>query len=298
MSRGLFGWLKSLFHKKTPAAPAATPVPTPEPAPEPTPKPAPEPEPTPVPTPAPTPVPTPSPTPAAAAIPDKYRIEGIDAGDLDAVHDYIQKQLDARGHIYQWRTTSFTCNIDGSNLRRCFPDGWEGSHFNWKDGNTLAVTAKWDAGKAWSHTMFTVGEEDKVKHLAPGVMDWDGHCVFSPDGNFLSSDGYWDSNSNRHWVLLRLEDEEVMPIGEFHVPDDYKETYTRCDLHARWRPDGKQLAFNSVHDGSRQVFTGPLHGTDADGNELTLAPGEVFSEEEDTAAPTFDYLVDGIIVLS
>ena len=48
------------------------------------------------PTPAPTPVPTPSPTPAAAAIPDKYRIEGIDAGDLDAVHDYIQKQLDAR----------------------------------------------------------------------------------------------------------------------------------------------------------------------------------------------------------
>ena len=102
--------------------------------------------------------------------------------------------------------------------------------------------------------MFTVGEEDKVKHLAPGVMDWDGHCVFSPDGNFLSSDGYWDSNSNRHWVLLRLEDEEVMPIGEFHVPDDYKETYTRCDLHARWRPDGKQLAFNSVHDGSRQVY--------------------------------------------
>ena len=55
----------------------------------------PTPEPTPVPTPAPTPVPTPSPTPAAAAIPDKYRIEGIDAGDLDAVHDYIQKQLDA-----------------------------------------------------------------------------------------------------------------------------------------------------------------------------------------------------------
>ena len=37
---------------------------------------------------------------------------------------------------------------------------------------------------------------------------------------------------------------------------------------------------------------------DDDGNELTLAPGEVFSEEEDTAAPTFDYLVDGIIVLS
>ena len=59
-----------------------------------------------------------------------------------------------------------------------------------------------------------------------------------------------------------------------------------------------EAAAGELADGSRQVFTGPLHGTDADGNELTLAPGEVFSEEEDTAAPTFDYLVDGIIVLS
>ena len=59
-----------------------------------------------------------------------------------------------------------------------------------------------------------------------------------------------------------------------------------------------EAAAGELSDGSRQVFTGPLHGTDADGNELTLAPGEVFSEEEDTAAPTFDYLVDGIIVLS
>ena len=166
----------------------------------------------------------------------------------------FQKQLRDRGHIYQWNTTSFTCNIDGSNLRRCFPDGWEGSHFNWKDDKTLAVTAKWNGGKVWSHTLFDVGEEDKVRHLGPGIMDWDGHCVFSPDGNFMSSDGYWNANSERTWVLMRLQDEAILPLGTFHVPDNYKETYSRCDLHARWRPDGKQLAFNSVHNGSRQVY--------------------------------------------
>ena len=34
----------------------------------------------------------------------------------------------------------------------------------------------------------------------------------------------------------------------------YMEQYSRCDLHARWRHDGKQLAFNSVHEGTRQVY--------------------------------------------
>ena len=72
MSRGLFGWLKSLFHKKTPAAPAATPVPTPEPAPEP----VPTQEPTPAPEPVPAPEPTPAPEPAPAAEPAKAEKPG------------------------------------------------------------------------------------------------------------------------------------------------------------------------------------------------------------------------------
>ena len=163
-------------------------------------------------------------------------------------------QIERRGHIYSWDTVSLTINTDGTDLRRCFPDGWKGSHFNWKDDETLAVTACWDGGSCWSHTIFKVGEEEKVRHLAPGILDWDGHCVFSPDGRFISTEGYWNSDGYRSWVLLRLEDEAILPLGRFFVPDGYKEQYSRCDLHARWRSDGKQLAFNSVHEGSRQVY--------------------------------------------
>ena len=48
-----------------------------------------------------------------------------------------------------WHTTAFTCNADGTNIRRCFPDGWGSSHFNWKpalserDARTMIVTCKW-----------------------------------------------------------------------------------------------------------------------------------------------------------
>ena len=48
-----------------------------------------------------------------------------------------------------WFTTAFTCDADGTNIRRCFPDGWGSSHFNWKpalserDARTMIVTCKW-----------------------------------------------------------------------------------------------------------------------------------------------------------
>ncbi len=46
----------------------------------------------------------------------------------------------------------------------------------------------------------------------------------------------------------------VRDIGDFFVPEPYRETYSRCDLHPRWRPDGRAIAFNSVHEGSRQIY--------------------------------------------
>ncbi|MBQ7188968.1 MAG: hypothetical protein IJR99_06075 [Kiritimatiellae bacterium] len=158
-----------------------------------------------------------------------------------------------KGKASSWETTSLTCHADGTNVRRCFPDGWAGSHFNWRDDRTMVVTARYK-GQLWGHVVFTVDEEEKVHRLAPGLMDWDGHCIWSPDGKFISSDGYWNRMGERTWALIRVEDEAVLPLGTFFVPPQYRETYSRCDLHPRYRPDGKQIGFNSVHEGTRQVY--------------------------------------------
>lgn len=53
---------------------------------------------------------------------------------------------------------------------------------------------------------------------------------------------------------MRLADGEIRDIGDFFVPETYRNIYCRCDLHPRWRKDGRQLAFNSVHEGSRQIY--------------------------------------------
>ena len=164
-----------------------------------------------------------------------------------------------------WSTTSFTIDRDGGNLRRCFKDGWSGSHFNWApDGShKMLVTAIWNGhekpvggkGLPWGPVEFTVGEEEKVRLVGGGgVLDHDWHCVYSPDGLFMSGDTYWNGRFERPWVLARLADGMTKPMGMFYVPPEYRGTYWRCDLHARYRADGRQIGFNSVHEGSRQVY--------------------------------------------
>ena len=163
-----------------------------------------------------------------------------------------------------WTTTAFTCRVDGSDIRACFGGrDWGGSHFSWLDGKTMAVTVypKEYPGTCW-HVKFSVGEEERPPHrIAPGLLDWDGHCTWSPDGKWMSTEGYYDKTRLRNWVLMRSEDEATIPIGSFAVPEAYSGDW-RCDLHARWRPDGKQLGFNSVHEGTRQIYVVDIGGQD------------------------------------
>ena len=154
--------------------------------------------------------------------------------------------------VRKWQTTAFACNIDGSNVRRCFPDGWGGSHFNWIDGKRMVVTAKYD-NKVYSHVMFTPGENDH-RRVGRGVLDFDGHAVVSDDGKWMMTDTYPDRLSQRKLMVVRLEDDAILPLGGYDVVEPYKGQYWRCDLHPRWRPDGKAVGFNSVHEGSRQVY--------------------------------------------
>lgn len=74
------------------------------------------------------------------------------------------------------------------------------------------------------------------------------------------------------------------------------------DLNTAIIADGTAEAIEAaaagIADGSVQVFAGPLHGVDADGNELNLAEGEFYTENETSSAPSFAYIIDGITVLS
>jgi len=152
----------------------------------------------------------------------------------------------------QRNTTSLTVQCDGSDLRRCFPDGWGGSHFDWLDGDRLMITAAYDA-KDYGHLLFTVGQ-DNYQRLGNGLLDYDGHGTFSPDGKWMVTDTYPSGKLHEQKLyLMDMKTQAVLPLGRFVEPPEFKAGW-RCDLHPRWSPRGDMIGFNSTYTGSRQVY--------------------------------------------
>jgi hypothetical protein len=158
----------------------------------------------------------------------------------------------ARSQPNPRNTTAFVVSRDGKRLLRCFPDGWEGSHFDWLNGSELMITARYDA-KLWNHILFTVGQND-YRRLGNGILDYDGHGTFSPDGRWMVTDTY--PNNALHEQKLYLMDmatQAVLSLGRFVEPPEFMGGW-RCDLHPRWSPGGDRIGFNSTFTGSRQVY--------------------------------------------
>lgn len=150
-----------------------------------------------------------------------------------------------------WGTTALTANIDGTNIQRCFPEGWGGSHFDWLSDKQLMVTAKYEA-RQMAHILFTIGDTT-YKRLGKGLLDYDGHGTFSPDGKWMVTDTYPSENREQKIYLMNMKSEAVFSLGRFYQPIEYSGDW-RCDIHCRWSPKGDMIGFNSTHGGSRQVY--------------------------------------------
>lgn len=152
-------------------------------------------------------------------------------------------------------TTSFTVNRDGTNLQRCFPDGWGGSHFDWLSESELMITADYKT-ESKAHILFTVGQQN-YKRLGNGILDYDGHGTFSPDKKWMVTDTYPSDGLNEQKLyLMDMRTEAVLPLGRYIHPSAFKDNGkdAQCDLHPRWSPNSDMIGFNSVTTGSRQVY--------------------------------------------
>lgn len=149
-------------------------------------------------------------------------------------------------------TTAFTVNRDGTNLKKCFPEGWGGSHFDWLNDNELMVSAKYNK-KMYGHIIFDVDKKNYYR-LGKGLLDYDGHGTFSPDGKWMVTDTYPKNEMNEQKIfLMDMNSEAVISLGRFQNNINYKKDW-RCDIHCRWSPSSKIIGFNSTHNGTRQVY--------------------------------------------
>lgn len=148
----------------------------------------------------------------------------------------------------RWHSSMWTLNLDGSELA-CQIDygGWI-SHFAWIDDRRILVSTD-SPGKPDFYT-FTDGQGD-FRLIGGGHLE--GHAAISPDGRWIVYDTSPDRHEMRSVNLYDLQAENDIPLGKFHHPKPFRGDI-RCDPHPRWRPDGKAFTFDSIHEGTRQIY--------------------------------------------
>ena len=192
------------------------------------------------------------------------------------------------GGIY---TRLITANPDGSELF-CLAEG-KLSHFDWRNSSQILIwgrhrplisnlrrrgifnrpifkgllsLARKSKGVFRRHRvlgdsylLFT-DKSGECKKVGVGVLTEDGHCSFSPDSRWILTDTYADEEGYRTLILYHWESGKRMDIGRFYslpndsYPKDWVLSEMRCDLHPRWNRDGTQVCFDSVHEGTRQLY--------------------------------------------
>ncbi len=123
--------------------------------------------------------------------------------------------------------------------------------------------------------------------VARGVLTEDGHPMVCPAArDWLVNDTYPDAQGERTLMLYNHVQNRRIDLGRFRMLDarpgpvaeafegvdprirrqfsDTQYLFTRsgyhCDLHPRWKGDGTAVAFDSIHEGTRQIYVADVRG--------------------------------------
>ena len=151
----------------------------------------------------------------------------------------------------KWHTAMWSVNSDGSDLECQIPYGPRTSHFAWQDASLVMVST------SFLGEMQFLRFTDRVRDfeaIGAGVLPPDGHNAFSPDRRWVVCDRSPKGPGRlAELMLYNVESNAKVTLGRFYAHPQFTGDI-RCDLHPRWRPDGKAVTFDSVHEGPRQVY--------------------------------------------
>jgi len=149
-----------------------------------------------------------------------------------------------------WYTRMFTAAPDGTDLF-AVADHTMVSHFIWRDPRHILAWSK--EPETGSNFHLYTDQIDKFEVIGEGVLSRDGHCTYSPDGEWILTDQYPDKNRMQPLMLYRPSDGKLVHLGKFYLERTASAEF-RCDLHPRWNRAGTHITIDSMHSGMRQVY--------------------------------------------
>lgn len=146
-------------------------------------------------------------------------------------------------------TRLVTVNVDKTDMYNLSDDLFV-SHCYWKNDNEiLSFLRKKESGNHY----YLMRDKTQNYELFWPRLKTDGHCSYSPNGEFIITDTYPDRKRYAFVYLCSEKQEQPVRIGKFFSPFRY-DNDCRCDLHPRWNHLGDKVCIDSVHDGKRGMY--------------------------------------------
>lgn len=183
--------------------------------------------------------------------------------EADSVHKVNHLMLSPNGKrfmvLYRWfcgqrkYTRLVTCNVDGTDMYVLSDDDMV-SHCCWKNNEEIiAFERKKEFGPGY---YLMKDKTQEWTHIWPQLSN-DGHPSYCPIDNHLVVFDTYPSRSRIQEVKMGFDSDttgnSVKVLARVFSPFKY-DNDTRCDLHPRWRQDGKAVCFDSVFEGHRGLY--------------------------------------------
>lgn len=128
------------------------------------------------------------------------------------------------------------------------------SHCYWKNDDEIIAFENKHGGGTGYYLMKDKSEE--YVHLWKHICN-DGHPSYCPvNKSEIVFDSYPDKKRIQEIMIARDTDVEgtnIRVIAKVFSPFKY-DNDTRCDLHPRWRQDGKAICFDGTFEGYRGLY--------------------------------------------
>jgi hypothetical protein len=181
-----------------------------------------------------------------------------------ALHYFNHLQFNWSGtrllFFHRWRvartgfeTRIFTMRSDGTDLL-LLTDEPGLSHYSWIDDRRIVLYSASRGGYALYD--YDLGYERMLYNYP------NGHESVLPGGSWMLSDTYPDRDRFMHPYLYNISTDEIVPIGRFYSPEEYKHN-TRVDLHPRHSADCTMVVVDTPHMCGRQlhvIYIGDITG--------------------------------------